>query len=58
VAPLWWGSQQAPYLLRWIAMWIKQLILYAFNICGSILLLFMLACIGLLLMMLAILQFR
>jgi len=39
-------------------MWIKQLILYAFNICGSILLLFMLACIGLLLMMLAILQFR
>jgi hypothetical protein len=37
------------------AMWLNKLIQFAFNICGSVLLLFMLFSIGLLLIMLAVL---
>ena len=37
------------------AMWFNKLIQFAFNICGSVLLLFMLFSIGLLLIMLAVL---
>jgi hypothetical protein len=47
------GSETFPGV---VAMWLKQLILFTFNICGSVLLLFMLASIGLLLMMLAVLS--